>query len=419
MRRLYLTVYCLLSTLHWTGCTPDGPPTSGPIVVRIWHQKDASERALLDELVARFNAGQDSIRIETLYKETEELRNHYVFAAVGGRGPDLVYGPADNVGTFGVTETVRPLDDLLSDRFLSAFERDGLLQWEGGTVGIADQVGNHLMMVYNTDLMTDPPDTFDELLLQGAEISRDTNGDGRPDRYALTWNYTEPFFFIPFLTAFGGWVMDAEGNPTLDNQATIDAIQFVLDLRDRYHLIPRENDYETVKMLFREGESVAVIDGPWSWAGYGDAGVNYALAPLPFNEATGLWAQPMMAAKVYSLNPAVPDWKLPAVLAVLQYLTGAGVQAEMAERLATIPVLTEVRASDVMTRNPRLQESLAQIEHARPMPVEPQMRQIWDAMRGPYQLVMNGQITPEDAARQMQDAAERRIADTFLSMSDE
>ena len=122
----------------------------------------------------------------------------------------------------------------------------------------------------------------------------------------------------------------------------------------------------------------------------------------------------MMAAKVYSVNPAVPEWKLPAVVAVLQYLTGPAVQAEMAERLATIPVLTDVRASDVMTRNPRLQESLAQIEHARPMPVEPQMRQIWDAMRGPYQLVMNGQITPEDAARQMQAAAERRIADTFL-----
>ena len=56
------------------GCTPSGRPASGPIVVRIWHQKDAAERALLDELVARFNASQDSIRIETLYKETEELR---------------------------------------------------------------------------------------------------------------------------------------------------------------------------------------------------------------------------------------------------------------------------------------------------------------------------------------------------------
>jgi maltose-binding protein MalE len=415
MRRSHASLGLLSSVLWQGGCRPDGPPESGPVVVRIWHQKDAGERDFFNDLVARFNASQDSILIEPLYKETEELRNHYVFAAIGNRGPDLIYGPADNVGTFGVTETIRPLDDLLPASFFAAFDADGVLRWDGRPVAVADQVGNHLTLVYNRALMPTPPRTFAELLEQGAALTRDGNGDGRPDRYALTWNYTEPFFFIPFLTAFGGWVMDAEGNPTLDNPETIAAIQYVLDLRDRYHLIPRENDYETVKMLFRENEAAAVIDGPWSWSGYGDAGVDYALAPLPFNEATGQWAQPMMAAKAYALNPAVPDWRLPSTLAVLRFLTGAEVQAAMARELATIPVRTAVRNSDVMTSNPRLQESLAQIEHARPMPVEPQMRQIWDAMRGPYQLVMNGQITPDEAARMMQEAAERRIADTFLS----
>ena len=63
-----------------------------------------------------------------------------------------------------------------------------------------------------------------------------------PDQYALVWNYTEPFFFIPFLTSFGGWVMDDAGNPTLDTPETVAAIQYVLDLRDRYGVIPREAD---------------------------------------------------------------------------------------------------------------------------------------------------------------------------------
>ncbi len=412
MKRLLLTVYCLLSTAHWTGCA--GPGEGGPTVVRIWHQRDASERAYFEELVQRFNASQDTIRLETLYKETEELRNHYVFAAIGGRGPDLIYGPADNVGTFGVTETVRPLDGLLDPQFLSQFSDDGLLKWEGKIVGVADQVGNHITLVYNRALMPTPPRTFDELIEMGRWLTIDADNDGRPEQYALTWNYTEPYFFIPFLTAFGGWVMDADGNPTLDNERTVRAIQFVLDLRDKYGIIPAENDYETVKMLFREGTAAAIIDGPWAWASYGDAGVDWALAPIPFNTATGRWAEPMMSAKAYSLNPAVTDERLPAVLAVLRHLTGPATQAEMAARLATIPVLPAVRNSAAVAANPRLQESLAQIAHARPMPTAPQMRQIWDAMRGPYQLVMNGSVTPETAARMMQEAAERRIADTFL-----
>jgi arabinogalactan oligomer/maltooligosaccharide transport system substrate-binding protein len=49
------------------------------------------------------------------------------------------------------------------------------------------------------------------------------------------------------------------------------------------------------------------------------------------------------------------------------------------------------------------------------MPTAPQMRQIWDAMRGPYQLVMNGQVSAEEGARLMQEQAEKRIADTFLN----
>ena len=401
-----------LASLGLAGC---GGRAEGPRVVRLWHQKDAGERAFLQEWVDRFNAGQDSVRLEVLYKETEELRNHYVFAAIGGKGPELVYGPADNVGTFGVTETVAPLDGRLDAAFLAGFTDDGLLRWDGRIVGVADQVGNHLTYVYNRALIPEPPATFDELIAMGQRLTRDTNGDGRPDRYALAWNYTEPFFFIPFLTAFGGWVMDDEGRPTLDTEATVRAIRFVLDLRDRYQVIPREADYETVKMLFREGDAAAVIDGSWAWASYGDSGVDYMLAPLPLNTATGEWAQPMFAAKAYSVNPAVTDEAWPAVRAVLEYLTGPEIQRAMAERLSTIPVQRAVLESDVMTRNPYLRASLAQIEHARPMPTAPQMRQIWDAMRGPYQLVMNGAVSPEQGARMMQEAAEKRIADTFLN----
>ena len=406
----------LLASGALAGCAgASGPPPEGePVTIRIWHQKDAAERAFLENWVAEYNASQDSVQVEALYKETEELRNHYIFAAIGGKGPDLVFGPADNVGTLGVTETIRPLDGLLPASFLAGFDDDGLLRYDGKLVGIADQIGNHLTYVYNKELLPEPPETFEELLAT-ASLTKDLDGDGQPDQYALTWNYTEPFFFVPFLTAYGGWVMDDEGNPTLDNEKTVQAIQFVLDLRDKYKLIPPSTDYETANTLFKEGDAAAIINGPWSWAGYGESGVDYALAPIPLNEATGLYARPMAAAKAYSVNPAVPDWKLPTVLGVLQLLTGDAIQTEMARELATIPVRTAVRASGVMQENPILQQSLAQIDHALPMPTQPQMRQIWDAMRGPYQLVMNGEVSAAEGARMMQADAEKRIADTFLN----
>ena len=41
-------------------------------------------------------------------------------------------------------------------------------------------------------------------------------------------------------------------------------------------------------------------------------------------------------------------------------------------------------------------------------------RQVWDGMRGPYQLVMNGQLSPREGAALMQQEVEKRIADSAL-----
>ncbi len=393
------------------GC---GPGEDGPVRVRIWHQKDTAERLLFEEIVARYNETVDDHVVEVLYKETEDLRNQFVIAASGGKGPELIFGPADNVGLFELTRTILPIDSLFDAAFLDQYAEEGLVGHAGRVWLLADQVGNHLTLVYNADLIPEPPRTMSELIEIGQRLTVDENGDGRPDRYGLTWNYTEPFFFIPFLTGFGGWVMDEEGQPTLDNQATVDAIQFILRLRDEYGIIPKEADYETSQALFKEQRAAMIINGPWSWAGYGEAGVNYRLAPLPIVDATGLPCRPLTSAKGYSVNVNVPGEMIPYVRRVLAVLTGEEVQLEMARRLSTLPVHKAAIAAPELAENEILQASLLQVERSRPMPVLPQMRQMWDGMRGPYQLVMNGAVSAREGARLMQEKVEKLIADTFL-----
>src|SRR4051794_34821404 len=78
--------------------------------VLIWHQKIGGERDLFNAQIARFNAAHPECVIDVLYKENEELRNLFVIAAVAGQGPDLIYGPADNVGVFVTTKTILPLE---------------------------------------------------------------------------------------------------------------------------------------------------------------------------------------------------------------------------------------------------------------------------------------------------------------------
>ena len=232
------------------------------VQVRIWHQKIGAERVFFERAIDIYNESNPDRYVEILYKETEELRNLYIVASAGGQGPELIYSPADNLSIFALTKTIRPISDALSADYLSNFGSDGVLSWEGEQLMVADQVGNHLTLVYNRALIPEPPSDFDELITVLQALTVDEDGDGRIDRYGLTWNYTEPFFFMPFLTGFGGWMMDEEGNPTLNTPETIKAIQFILDLRDKYKVIPERAIITLLKPSLKNNAPPPLLTAP-------------------------------------------------------------------------------------------------------------------------------------------------------------
>jgi maltose-binding protein MalE len=388
-----------------TACTP---PRERANEVVVWHQKTGAERVFFEEAVAEYNRRHPGDRLVALYREGEEMRNAFIIAAVAGQGPDLVFGPADNVALFSETNVIRPWDDVVGPKFLDTFTEEGVVEWEGRPWLVADQIGNQLMLVYDRQTVTKPPETLSELVDLGRTL---TLRAGRGiERYALTWNYAEPYFFIPFLTGFGGWIMDEQGNPTLDTPEVRQALQFILDLRDKDKIIPRYEDYNTANLMFLRRRAAMIINGPWSWADYG-VPEQSMLALLPVNEATGLRCRPIVAAKGYALNINTPEEKFEVVRRVLSYLTGEEMQTAMAEKLFTTPTLKAVLASPAFLENPVLQLAYEQAKHSIPMPVSTRLRFIWDGIREPYRRVFTDDLPPDQAARLMQREAERRIAE--------
>jgi maltose-binding protein MalE len=102
---------------------------------------------------------------------------------------------------------------------------------------------------------------------------------------------------------------------------------------------------------------------------------------------------------------------MPATLAVLRWLTSPEVQADLARELAVLPGDVAVRSDPTLVADPLLASSRAQVDKGRIMPIVPELRAIWDAMRPAYQSCLNGDLTPEEAARNMQERALRLIAD--------
>jgi len=367
------------------------------------------ERIILERQIQQFMADHPEIRVEQVYKETEELRSGFIIAAIAGQGPELVYGPSDMVGPFEVMEIIQPLEGLFSEEYLSAFIPEGLTWYKGHLYQIADKLGNHLTLVYNKKLVSRPPVTDTELIELGRKLTVDTNGDGKTDRYALAWNYTEPFFFIPFLTGFGGWVMTEDGVPTLNTGAMIQALGFMKDLRDKYKIVPGEADYNIADILFKDGKSAMIINGDWSWAGYEKAGIDIGVAPLPRITSTGLFCAPMVSPKGFSLNVNVAPGKRKLVIDLLMFLMDPERQIETTRELRTMPTRREAVASPFVQGDEILKNSAVQIRQGRPMPVVPELRAIWDSMRPGYQAVLGGALQPDEAAAAMQSLALAKI----------
>jgi maltose-binding protein MalE len=403
LKKISISVILLLSII---GC---GKKTADKNHIVIWHTMRIDERIILENQLKRYMTLHPDILVESLYKETETLRSGYIIAAIAGQGPDLVYGPSDQVGPFQVMNIIVPLEDLFEKEYLDSFNPKALTYYKGHLYQLADKLGNHLALVYNKNLVKEPPQTDEELIALGQSITKDYNNDGQPEVYGLVWNYTEPFFYIPFLSGFGGWVMDSNNNPTLNTQANIDGLNFIQDLRDKYKIIPKEADYNIADMLFKEGKAGMIINGDWSWSSYIKAGVPIGITTLPKIVQTGLYCAPMVSPKGYSINVNVKKEKLEAIINLLKFLLDIPQQLEITEQLNTMPTKKVLYDYPQVRGNEILKNSQLQIERGKTMPVVPELRAIWDAMRPNYQAVLNGVKKADQAAKDMQDLAIKKI----------
>ncbi len=399
-RSARLALCALLALSVVTACAPKKPGAASKTIV-IWEQMDPEERVRFEANLAEFKKTHPGVEIQHTPYETEQLRTQFQTAAAGGGGPDLVFGPSDQVGPLSLLETIQPLDEALPAGFFDRYVPGALDTLGGHLYAAPDQVGNHLVLCFNRKLVPKAPETAEEFVATAKKLTRDGT-------YGFAMNLTEPYWLVPFLGGYGGWIMDAQATPTLDTPAMVQALAFVKSLRDQ-RLLPQECDYQIAETLFKEGKAAMIVNGPWSWSGYRKAGVDLGVAPL-FRMPGGRWAQPMVASKGYSISVNVPKEKMPLVTELVAYLTSPACELRSVRELGILPSHREAYGDSSLLRDPYLSVSQVAIAQGRRMPVVPEMRVIWDAMRPQMQNVMNGIKTPAQAAKDMQQEAVAQIA---------
>ncbi len=392
----------LVMSLGLPGCAPKQDKPGGARTLVVWMQMDPEERARFEKNLADYQATHAGITVQAVPYDTENLRQTFQTAAAGGSGPQLIFGPSDQIGPLSLLQLLKPLDTVMPAGFFDRFVPQSLDTLDGHLWAAPDQVGNHLMLCFNRALVKDAPRNAEEFL----RIAKAQTRDGR---YGFAMNVGEPYWLAPFLAGFGGWVMDGQSQPTLDTPQMREALAYLADLKNKQGIMPRESDYQVAETLFKEGKAAMIVNGPWSWSGYRKAGIDLGIAPI-WTLPNGRAGVPMTASKGYSINVNVKDSELPAVIDLVTYLTSPQAELREATSLGVLPSHKDAWADAAIQNDPFLKLSQQGFEAGRRMPVVPEMRVIWDVMRPGLQQVMNGSKQPAAAAREMQAAAMQQIA---------
>jgi maltose/maltodextrin transport system substrate-binding protein len=318
-------------------------------------------------------------------------------AAATGDGPDIVLWPHDRFGEWaqaGLISPVEPSDAVKASAIDSSWDAVSF----GGQVWGYPVFVEAIALIYNKDLVPTPPATFEE-------INSSTASGGKT---AIMWDYNNTYFTMPLLMANGGYAFkkDDAGNYNgkdtgVNNDGSIKGGTALKNLIDA-GTMPKGVDGGVVDASFAKGDVGIIINGPWSWANYEQAGINFGVAALP--SVDGQPSKPFIGVGALAINAASPNKDLAKELIENYLLTDDGVAAWNANGM--LGATANIKAGESSSDN--VKATLANAAIGIPMPSNPEMGAFWSAMGPALSNITSG---AQDVKPALDDAAKRILGE--------
>ncbi|PFA66433.1 cyclodextrin-binding protein [Bacillus sp. AFS015802] len=367
----------------------------------VW--EDQEKTGWLDEVGAKFEE-ETGIKVEV--KEVEmatKMKEQLRLDGPAGTGPDVLTLPHDQIGELALAGHIAPLEveSEVKDRFtessMSAETYDGKLY------GLPKS-SETPVFIYNKALMEEAPKTMDEVYT----FAKDFTKDGNYGFLALWDNF---YFAHAPIGGFGGYVFGEENGslvPTdlgLNNEGAVKGTEYIQNWYTE-GLFPKgiigENGGSALDGLFGEGKVASVMNGPWSFQGYKDAGIDIGIAAMP-KLPNGEPMKTFMGVKGwhvsgYSKNK---EW----AQKFIEFITQDEYAKLRFEQTQEVPTNQGLIDDPAIADNPGAKAVAEQSQFAVPMPNIPEMGEVWGPMADSLQTVVTGKQEPKAAL----DAAVKQI----------
>ncbi|PTM59942.1 ABC transporter substrate-binding protein [Desmospora activa] len=404
------TAALLVFSLAACGQSTDKADGGDGDVVTITYARGKDQTGASTKLIEAFEEAHPNIKVEfkEMPSDTGVSHDQYVTMFSGGSDEidvfDLdVIWPAE----FAQAGYLQPLD-----RFI---EKDGIKldEYVQGAVDAGNYNGRQWAMpkfldagllYYRTDLVDNPPQTWDELI----EQAEDLKGEGGTKYgYLLQGKQYEGLVcnFIEFIGSYGGEVLDKEGKVAINSPETVKGLNKMMEIAQSDFVpgnVTALTEVET-DAIYGEGEAVFDRQWPYHFAKMNEEGSKVKgkveIAPLPAGDAgsaaaLGGWSSGINANSKHKQEA----WEF------IKFMNGPEGQKISAVDGGLAPTLLPLYEDDKVKQASPLFDSddyVEGISNAISRPVSPEYPKISDVIQTEVSSAIAGKQTAEQAVKNM------------------
>jgi len=381
------------------------PKAAAPITLTYWPAANPPETRLAMRLAKQWNAENPDVQVQVQPLPAGRSSEEVLLAAIVAKAtPDV----SSNVSSALLARLVRANGVVrLDNRVATAARLNertnpamlGSLRLPDSGIYAFPWKTNPEMLMYNVDLLraagVRPPRTHSELLAAFKRLTRDTDGDGRPDRWGLwatlktTW-YERFYDFYPlYLAGSGGKTLVVNGKIVFENEAAVAALEL---FRRGFAEggLPLSN-FAIGRDPFIDGTVAMKIIGPWFLKELNELkvqGLHFDVVPMPAPDSSTPdkhYAFADLRSIAIFSTTRHPD----EAARFVAYLTSPAADRLLLEDASQLPyrrgLATDPRFTASLKTWPTLSTYAKYVERTRDIDVDPDVVEIFDLISEAYE----------------------------------
>lgn len=304
-----LTSLILVLSLVLAGCGGSknansggkGDSGSGNKELTFMFRGGPDEQTAYKNVVKKFEDDHPGVKVKIIVTAADQYATKLKAAITGNKMPDVFYFESGDLKAYvnsGILLNLTPYLDKNEKVDLNniwkygidLYRYDGNMAGQGDIYGMPKDVGP-FALGYNKTMFEkegiplpdkDKPMTWDEFVDINKKLTKDTNGDGKPDQYGSGFNVN--WALQSFVWSNGAdWIDETKTKVTIDDPKFAEALQYFADLQNVHKVTPSIEDSQTLDTYQRwmKGEMGFFPVGPWDMSTYETLPFDYDLIPYP------------------------------------------------------------------------------------------------------------------------------------------